>query len=413
MSPTLIAVEHWSPPSPAVAELIRTGASLLLAGPDAVFAEVDAAVFPDPDHPVAADPVLAAAVRRNNRANLVHWAQANVADPGAPVPANLGPQVLSVARDLVRRGLDADALHGYRIGQNVAWRRWMALCFELTADPEELQELLDVSARSIFTFVDATLAGIAEQIERERGELTRGTHAQRLEVVSLILEGAPIGIERASTRLNYALDRTHSAAIVWSDRPDADPAVLEEAAEAVGRAAGARPLTVVPSASALWVWVAGRDGPDAVAVEAALAELPEVRVALGPAVRGIAGFRRSHLDALATQRLMHRTATPAVASYDAVQVVALATQDEERADEFVTRTLGDFATAPAELRETARVYLREQSNATQTARVLFTHRNTVLARLARMEQLLPAPLEGRVLQVALALEILRWRSAGD
>jgi DNA-binding PucR family transcriptional regulator len=111
---------------------------------------------------------------------------------------------------------------------------------------------------------------------------------------------------------------------------------------------------------------------------------------------------------------MHRASTPpAVASYDDVQVVALATHDEERADEFVTRTLGDFATAPPELRETARVYLREQSNTTRTARVLFTHRNTILARLARMEQLLPAPLEGRVLQVALALEILHWRGAGE
>ena len=404
----------WERPSPAVAGVIRTGAELLLSAPEAVFAEVDAAILADPDHPIVTDPVLAAAVRRNNRANLVHWAEANVRDPGARVPPNLSAEVLTVARDLVRRGLDADALHGYRVGQNVSWRRWMTLAFELTSDPDELREVLDVTARSIFTFVDETLAGIAEQIERERDELTRGTHAQRLEVVTLILEGAPIGAERASARLGYALDRAHTAAIVWGARPDVDPGVLEEAAEAVGRAAGARPLTVVASASALLVWVAGADGPGAVAVRSAMAELPGVRMALGPTLRGIAGFRRSHLDALATQRLMHRSAgPPPVASYDDVQVVALATQDEERADEFVTRTLGGFATAPGELRETARVYLREGSNATRTARVLFTHRNTILARLARMEQLLPAPLAGRGLQVALALEILHWRGAGD
>ena len=149
-------------------------------------------------------------------------------------------------------------------------------------------------------------------------------------------------------------------------------------------------------------------------MHAAIGDLPGIRVALGPTATGIEGFRRSHLDALATQRLMHRASTPpAVASYDDVQVVALATQDEEGADEFVTRTLGDLAAAPAELRETVRVYLREQSNATRTARMLFTHRNTVLSRLARVGQLLPAPLEGRGLQVALALEILHWRGAGD
>lgn len=397
----------WVTPSPPVAELIRTAASVLLEAPGELFAEVDAAVFPDPEHPVAADPVLAAAVRRNNRANLIHWAEANVRDPGARVPANLGPEVLSVARDLVRRGLDADSLHGYRVGQNVAWRRWMALAFQLTTEPAVLQELLDVSARSIFTFVDETLAGIAAQIERERHELTRGTHAQRLEVVSLILEGAPIGVQRASARLNYALDRTHVAAVAWSDDPDVAPGVLEQVAEALGREAGTRPLTVLASASALWVWIAAGAGLDAAG---ALAEVPGVRVALGPAAAGVDGFRRSHLDALVTQRLMVRTSPHLrVASYDEVQVVALATRDEERADEFVRRTLGPFADAPAELRETARVYLREQFNATRTARVLFTHRNTVLSRLARMESLLPAPLEGRGLQVGLALEILHWR----
>ena len=404
----------WEPPSAAVAELIRTGASLLLEAPDEVFAEVDAAIFTDPEHPVATDPVLADAVRRNNHANLVHWAEANVREPGARVAPNVGAASLTVARDLVRRGFDADALHGYRVGQNVSWRRWIAPAFELTPDPEQLQALLDVTARSIFAFVDATLAGVAAQIERERDELTRGTHAQRLEVVSLILEGAPIGLERASARLSYALDRIHTAAIVWSHRPDVEPGVLEDAAEAVGRAAGGRPLTVVPSASALWVWVAGAVGPDPIAVRSALAELPAVRVALGPTVRGLAGFRRSHLDALATQRLMHRSTTaPPVASYDDVQVVALATQDEERAEEFVVRTLGDFAAAPADLRETVRVHLRERSSATRTARALFTHRNTILARLARAEELLPAPLEGRGLQVALALEILHWRGAGE
>jgi DNA-binding PucR family transcriptional regulator len=138
--------------------------------------------------------------------------------------------------------------------------------------------------------------------------------------------------------------------------------------------------------------------------------LGEVRVALGPTIAGLAGFRRSHLAALATQRLMHRASTqPRFASYDDVQVVALATEDEERADEFVRRTLGDFTGASPELHETARVYLRERYNAARTARILFTHRNTILARLARMEQMLPAPLEGRGLQVALALEIIRWR----
>ncbi|HWT91581.1 MAG TPA: PucR family transcriptional regulator [Solirubrobacteraceae bacterium] len=405
------ATAPWERPSPRVAELIRTGAELVLQQPDDIFDEVDAVVLGDAaGTAVAQDPALADAVRRTNRANLVHWAEANLRDPGAPVEPNVGPATLAVARDLVRRGLDDGALDSYRMGQNVAWRRWMEMAFLLTQDPDELRELLDVSARSIFSFVDQTLAGIQTQIARERDQLTRGTHAQRLEVVSLLLEGAPIDVDRASARLNHALDRAQTAAIVWSDLAGVDPGALEGVAEALGRAAGARPLTVLASASARWVWVPGADGPDPAAVQEALDAAPDVRVALGPTLSGLEGFRRSHLDALATQRLMHRTpARLRLARYEDVQVVALATQDEDRADEFVTRTLGDLRTAPADLRETVRAYLREGSNATQTAKVLFTHRNTVLGRLARAEELLPAPIEGRTLQVALALEILHWR----
>jgi DNA-binding PucR family transcriptional regulator len=398
----------WDPPSAPVAELIRSGASLLLDAPDELFDEVDSAVFAASPPVVAGDPVLAAAVRRQNRANLRRWAEANVHAPGAPVPAEPSTEALSVARDMVRRGLDAEALQGYRVGQNIGWQRWMQLAFELTRDQAELRELLEVSARSIFTYVDDVIAQLADQIDQERDQLTRGTHAQRLEVVSLIVEGAPLAANRASVRLGYELGRPHTAAIVWTERPDRDPAELEAAAEAVGRAAGARPLTVLASASALWVWVAGT-GPERSALDAAVNELPEVRIALGPTAPGVAGFRRSHLDALATQRLMTRAPQLRLASYDEVQVAALATADEERAQEFVARTLGDLADGPPELRETLRVYLREGSSTARAARALFTHRNTVLARLTRAQRLLPAPIEGRGLQLALALEIALWR----
>ena len=329
MSPVAV----WERPSPRVAELIRTGTSRLLEAPDAVFAEVDAATLGGAEDAVRADPALVAAIRRTNRANLTTWAEANLRDPGARVPPNLGPETLGVARDLVRRGLDGSSLDTYRVGQNVGWRLWMGLAFTLTADPGELGELLDVSARSIFTFVDETIAGIAAHMEEERERLTRGTHAERLEVVTLVLEGAPIDPARASARLHYALDRRHTAAIVFSDAPLPDPGVLERAAEALARAAGARrPFTVVASASSLWAWVPGEAGPDLDAVRVALETLPGVRVAVGPTVPGMDGFRASHLDALATQRLLHRTPRAVrLATYDDVQVVALATHDEERA----------------------------------------------------------------------------------
>ena len=97
-----------------------------------------------------------------------------------------------------------------------------------------------------------------------------------------------------------------------------------------------------------------------------------------------------------------------VARFTDVQLVTLALQDEQRAREFVARTLGTLAGADRELRDTLCVYIGEQFSAARAARALYTHRNTVLNRLQRAERLLPLPLAGHGLEVGVALEIAQW-----
>src|SRR3954451_24021666 len=230
----------WEPPSERVAALIRAGASLLLEEPAALFDQVDEAVLGAAPSRLSSDPAITTATVATNHANVLHWAHANVRRPGAHVPANLSPAVLDLARDIVRRGLDDTTLNTYRIGQNVAWRAWMTLAFSLTDDADELRELLDVTSQSIFAFVDETVQGIEVLIEREREQLTGGTHADRLETVNLILEGAPITSARAGGRLRYELSGRHTAAVVWTHSDLRDPGALEQAADALARAAGAR-----------------------------------------------------------------------------------------------------------------------------------------------------------------------------
>lgn len=405
--------EPWNPPSDRVAELIRTAATAFLATPGPLLDDVDGAVLAAAPERILAEPALTAAISATNRANLVHWATANVRRPGMHVPANLGPEVMDIARDIVRRGLDETSLNSYRVGQNIAWRYIMAVAFALTSDPDELREMLDVTARSIFAFVDETIGGIQAQIARERGALTRGTHAERLETVNLILEGAPITTARASERLRYELAGGHAAAVLWSHAGTLAQGELEHAADALARAAGARrPFTVVASARSLWAWIPAAAEPDAGVLLAALGDVPGVRAALGPVGAGMAGFRRSHLDALATQRLMQRMPDELrLATYRDVQLVALTAQDDELMAEFVARTLGDLATADPVLRETLRMYIREQFSASRAARALYTHRNTVLNRLDKAKALLPGPLTGHGVEIGLALEIVHWLGA--
>src|SRR5690349_8865436 len=134
-------------PSPRVRELIRQCAQIVVNARPEWLDELDRAVL-SANPALAADPELAAAVSRSNRANLFFWATANVRDPGAPVPPNTGPEPLTIARELVRRGIDAFPLDAYRVGEGVAWRRLMEIAFELTSEPAELHDMLQACSRS-------------------------------------------------------------------------------------------------------------------------------------------------------------------------------------------------------------------------------------------------------------------------
>jgi DNA-binding PucR family transcriptional regulator len=398
----------WKRPSPRVRLLIRQSAQITVNARPEWLEELDDAVL-GANPTIAADPELAAAVSRSNLANLQFWATANVRDPGAPVPPNTGPEPMNIARELVRRGLNAYSLDAYRVGEGVAWRRLMEIAFELTSDPAELHELLDVCSRSISEFIDATLSSIAAQIDLERDELTRGTHAERRETVALILDGAPIPRRRAEGRLGYALPGPHTAAVIWSDDPGGDLARLDAAAEAFGQAAGAvRSLSVLASTATRWAWVSGPVDTDA--LQRAVRAMPDVRVAIGPTADGVDGFRRSHFDAITTQQLMARLHSPQqIALFTDVQLVALITADTDRAAEFVNQTLGGLETAGTELQDTVRTFVDEQCNASRAAKRLYTHRNTLVRRLARADELLPRPLAESSVEVAVALDVLRWR----
>ncbi|WP_018158912.1 PucR family transcriptional regulator [Smaragdicoccus niigatensis] len=395
-------------------DLLRRTAELALSEPQRWLANIDAAIMSAPSMRVIADdPVLRAATQRTNRSNMLHWATAVASDPAARVPANIGAETLNYARDLIRRGMTESTLDSYRIGQNAAWVQFMREAFTLTSDAEILQEVLSLAFASISDFLDATIGAVAARMAVERDELTRGTHAERREVVSLILDGAPIPRPRAEARLGYALTGTHLAAIVWGEDPDSELSDLERASDLVARACGARHrLTVVPSAATLWVWYAGGYPPDADRLDTQIKSIAGVRIALGPAASGIEGFRRSHLNALTTQHMVARLkSSRRVANFTDVQLLTILSGDLEGADAFVTATLGPFATAPADIRQSVRMFVQCQCNASRAATTLHVHRNTMLRHLERADQLLPRPLNDNSVNIAVALDIVEWRDA--
>lgn len=399
-------------PTPRGRELIRQAAKVALHPTPEWLDELDRATLAA--HPsIAADPALATVVSRANRSHLIHFATANLRKPGQPVPANLGPDPLRMARDLVRRGLDASALDVYRVGQNVAWQRWTEIAFGLTTDPQELHELLTLPFRSASELIDATLAGLAAQMQLEYDELTRDVHAEHRRIVELILDGAPISRQSAEAKLGYPLDRSHTAAIIWYDDPDDNQNHLDHTARAFGRALGCpQPLIAVASAATRWVWVSDAATLDTDRIHQVLDHAPHARMAVGTTARGIDGFRRSHRDALATQRMLARLRSQQrLAFFADIHMIAVLTENPDSAADFITSTLGDLESASPQLLTTVLTYINEQCNASRAAHVLHTHRNTLLRRLETAQRLLPRPLDHTIIQVAVAISALQWRGS--
>jgi DNA-binding PucR family transcriptional regulator len=212
---------------------------------------------------------------------------------------------------------------------------------------------------------------------------------------------------RFSHLLAYDLDGSHLAAVIWTTDPDLDIADLERVGrDLTDRAPSRTGLRLLASAGTIWLWMSDTK----IEMVRDVRVPPEVRIAIGTEGQGVDGFRRSHLDALSTQRLLARLASDKrVAAFDEVEPVLALTENPERADAFVRRTLGDLESASADLRETVLAYVEEGSNAQATASRLYAHRNTVIRRLERADQLLPRPLRDNPVRVALALEVVRWR----
>ncbi|MFF7333525.1 PucR family transcriptional regulator [Streptomyces sp. NPDC090306] len=400
----------WETPSPRVRELLREGARRALDPPAEWLRELDSATLSGPHRAqLNDDPVLAAATRRANRSNLLVWAAANIDRPGERVAPNIGDVPVSVARDLVRRGLNESALDAYRAGQGVAVRLWTEICFGLTSDVGELRELLDTSSRSIAAFIDDTIAALSDLIAEQRDELARGTHAERRETVGLLLYGEPIPRARAEQRLGYRLAGPHTAAIVWTEEAHADPAALGRVTDLIATgAADPQPLVVLAGTATRWIWL--HASPDPAVVREGMAAESSVRAAVGSTGADLEGFRRSHLDALKVQRMLSRLDSPQqLATHDEVELVALVTSDVEAADGFVQRVLGDLAHAAPSVREAVRAFIAAQCNASLAADRLYVHRNTLLRRLTRADELLPRPLSEDVVGIGTALEVLRWR----
>jgi DNA-binding PucR family transcriptional regulator len=363
------------------------------------------------------DPTLYSESLASTRANCLRFLQLMVSHPGEPVPGDPPPESVDIARSVMRRGAETEiVVLTYRAGQNAFWDVWLDAAAELVADRDQLVEVLRLSSVLIFNYIDGVLARVLARAEEEREELLRGGLARRAETVRMILDDVPIDEQQAAERLGYRFSQTHTCVVLWSEE-GVEQGALDRAAHTLARAAGAHgPLVLPATVATAWAWIGTTGEPDLAKVRAAMANVdPAIRAAVGPSCSGLVGFRRSHHGAIDTHGLVAGAGTGAgtgagerLTTYLDVEVTALVAHDPGRMTDFVRTTLGTLAgsdAAAARLRETLHVYLREGENAPRAAERLYTHRNTVLQRIARAEELLGHPIADRRLELALALEL--------
>lgn len=340
---------------------------------------------------------------------------------GIPASATEAPvAALEHARRMAARGAGVDAtLRFYRLGHAYFWERWSAALVDAVPDRGRLVVALQQTAAFVFDYIDLISARVVAEHVAERERRQRRAAIVRADVVRTILAGEHVDLPAAERALGHVLTGPQLAFLCWSDG-DGDPGALERAALAVaGAASGTRPLLLADGPSVLGGWVVPtreehRDN-EALAA-AARATAPEVHVAVGDPASGIAGFRRSRETAERARRvaLLTDRRAPTLTAYADVALVDLLSADLDAARAFVRAELGALAAPDATARRARAALLAVVApggGIASAARELDLHRNTVLQRLRRAEELRGRPATERASEAHAAL--LLARTLGD
>jgi hypothetical protein len=351
------------------------------------------------DHLYATISELAASDDEGLREELFDSAEANVAQvmwllgrAGSVEEIVVPAKALEFMRSNVRRGIPLPALlRSYRLGHAWLWERWSQALKERIEDSGELTAGQDLSSGFMFAYVDRLSDAVVEEFGTERERMRHDAVQLRRETVRAILAEESVDEALASARLSYELRRHHVALRVTSGASEVGSLAQAVAGAAAALGPGA-PLVVASGAARFDAWYGSFEPP----VTERLSEFVPpsgVLVSCGSPGEGVAGFRRSHSEALHAARIVSLAAdaASAVTRYERVELVSLLASDLPRARAFVATQLGGLA-SPAEpasrLRKTVLAFLTSGASATRVGRDLHVHQNTVAYRVKRAEELL-------------------------
>ncbi|ROO87845.1 PucR-like helix-turn-helix protein [Actinocorallia herbida] len=338
-----------------------------------------------------------------------HWTRFLSDLLGTPHEIHLVQPAAELAAEIARRRIPLTTLYTmYRVALESTWDYITQMLGDLPPDVEPSEFLVFFWSRAS-EWLNGSVGPSVEVYEAERKRLGQGSKARRLELILNVLDGRAPEASRVSAELGgFPISGFSTALILFSDTHDS-LSTLETAALRLSRTVGAHhPLTVPPSDRELWCWLSSTSPLDLKALlrsEPLLSRL-RVRATVGTSVSGLAGFVRSHHEAVAARAHCERTGSPAaVTCYEDVEILVLLDKDPEAAMAFARRTLGPLAddtVTAARLRETALSFLSHVT-ANDAAAALEIHTNTVRYRLAKVEEILGGPVSRNPVELALAI----------
>jgi PucR C-terminal helix-turn-helix domain/GGDEF-like domain len=327
------------------------------------------------------------------------------------------------ARRLAQRGVPLAALlRAYRIGA----ARVQDCCLkELSQKTDDAAIISDAGlhiAGMMASYIDKVCEELVCAFEQEKESWLRNLSVTRAARVRALLRNEPVDVASSECVLGYQLRQYHLGVVAWITGPVSVSDTVGLLEQATGQVAAeahceARPMFVPQDESSAWAWLPLGVRRDVTARgDGARAAGGALRFAFGTPAHGVSGFRRTHQQALCAQSVALAagpSGQPAT-RFDEVAPVALMSGSIPLVRAWVTETLGALADDDehnARLRDTLRVFLKENGSYKATAERLMLHKNTVQYRVRKAEEGMGRPVGADRLHVELALMASRWLGA--
>lgn len=327
------------------------------------------------------------------------------------------PAAAEYARRFAQHGLSLEALlRAYRLGEHM-YLQWALRDLErLDLAVGEALAATTRIANLVNGYIDQVIEGLIEIYETERQQWDRRSDAARAAQIRAVLETEGLDGRTAEEMLGVSLRGWHIAAIAWVEADGLDATVADPATALLPvvrllTEAGARcTLSILADGQTRWAWLSstGRPDLDTAGLARRLADHPWLRIALGEPASGLAGFRRSHREALRARGVAELGAhsTEQIFEHSRVALTGLLIERLDDVRDWAHGVLGELVRddeSMGRLRETVRVFLDTGGSFVDAAARLHVHKNTVHYRVRRAEEVLGRPLTAGRLDIEVAL----------